>query len=68
MYDNDIEQIVLDNLSILIIRAARSLKSEQYDPSGNCDSSDQKTEDLKKRVDSLRKIRIEFENAVSGVV
>jgi hypothetical protein len=59
---------VLDGLQWLIMHHARSTAAEQYAPRMSSDSSDDHIKENKEWVENLRKIRLEFEDLVTGLL
>ena len=59
---------VLDGLQWLIIHHSHSAAREQYIPRESPDASDDYIKDHKEWVENLRKIRLEFEDIVTGLL
>jgi hypothetical protein len=59
---------VLDGLQWLIIHHANSTAREQYLPRESPDASDDYIKENKEWVQNLRKIRLEFEDLVTGLI
>lgn len=59
---------VLQGLQFLIVSHASSAAREQYIPRESPDASDDYIKDHKEWVESLRKIRGEFEDLVTGIL
>jgi len=58
-------QIVVDNLSSQILHALRILRGEEAMPGASSDRSEDKISYYKKRVEELRRIRIDYENVIT---
>lgn len=65
--DEAIKQVE-EGLTYLILSHARATASEQYAPSHTPDESDDYIKEHKAWVESLRKIRQDFENLVTGII
>lgn len=61
-------QIILNEISALIIEHSGSLASEQYNPRHDPDSSDDYILKQKKWIKELRDIRERIENVVTGII
>ncbi len=61
-------QIVIDNLSSLIVSHAGMTASEQYNPGRDPDASDDYIKASQAWVRELRAIRERFENLVTGMI
>jgi hypothetical protein len=59
---------VLDGLQWLIVNHSHAAAREQYMPRESPDASDDYIKDHKEWVESLRKIRLEFEDLVTGIL
>jgi hypothetical protein len=59
---------VLDGLQWLIVNHSHAAAREQYIPRESPDASDDYIKDHKEWVESLRKIRGEFEDLVTGIL
>lgn len=59
---------VLDGLQWLIVHHANATAREQYMPHESPDASDDYIKENKEWVDHLRKIRLQFEDLVTGLI
>jgi hypothetical protein len=59
---------VLDGLQWLIMHHATSAASEQYAPTRNGDDMDDHIKEQKEWVEKIRKIRLDFEDLVTGLL
>lgn len=61
-------QNVLDGIQWLVLHHATAAAREQYVPSQNADASDDEIKEHKQWVDRLRTLRLDFEDAVTGLL
>ena len=62
------EQRIIDDLSWLITHGARLVATEQYAPSLNPDASDDTVKEYTEWVKTLRSIREQVENLITGIL
>lgn len=63
--DEEITAEIVNGISALIIRTARSFESERRNPSSSADASDFTIETLRKRLIELRSLRDRIENTMT---
>lgn len=61
-------QYVEEGLTYLVLSYKRSVASRQYVPSNDPDRDDDEVKEGKEFLETLRRLREEFENAVTGVL